>query len=540
MNVPVPPARDGVSAARLAEILESLPQGILVFGPDRRLVLVNRAYARVVPGTAAAPGDHFEDLVRQGIAAGEYGPGDPEVMLARYLAYDMTRPQTRRRRRPNGTILENRWVPLADGGFMVLYTDITGQVGAEQALVRRNAETELLLGGMRHGLILWGPDQRLLAANPMAASLLGAPPQVLSPGRPHAEVIDALLAAGVLGGGPLASALAAEVKNRDWARPCVRHFVNAQGRFVENCSDPVAGGMSLTTFTDITERREAERALRDAKEAAEAANVAKSRFLATMSHELRTPLNAVIGYSEALAQEAAAAGGRIAEYAGAVNEAGWELLRLIDTLLDVARLETRRFDLADDVVDVTRLIRAALRQFEAAAEAGEIALVAALPAAPQAPLPLVLADRRRLGQVLHQLLSNALKFTPPGGTVTIGGRREADGLVLWIADTGIGIGEADLARLFAPFTQVDDGLARRFPGAGLGLYLARALIESHDGTLALTSRAGAGTTAEMRLPSHRLLGGAPAGLEPAGSGSQDEAPPPPQAEPPQELEQDPP
>ncbi len=489
---------------RLEEVIDSLPQGLLVFGADRRVVLMNRAYGRVMTGADVALGDSFDDIVRRRIAAGEYGPGDPEVLLARQRAYDFSRPQTRRRRRPNGTILENRWVPLADGGLMVLCSDITPLVGAQQALARRGEETEILLAGMRHGLILWGPDQRLLAANPMAAILMGVPPQLLAPGRPHGELIDALLGAGFLGTGPLAQAVAAELKGRDWSHPWVRHFVNPAGRFVERRSDPVAAGMNITTLTDVTEQREAEHALRRAKEVAEAASQAKTRFLATMSHELRTPLNAVIGYSDALVQEAAGAGGRIGEYAGAVNEAGRRLLGLIDTLLDVARLETGRFDLADDAVDIGRLILSTLRQFETAAAGAEIVLTSILPTAPDA-LPLVLADRRRLGQVLHQLLSNALKFTPAGGVVTVAAHRAAEELVLSIADTGIGIAETDLVRVFDPFTQVDATLARRFPGAGLGLYLARALVESHGGVLRLASRQGHGTTAEVRLPRHRLL-----------------------------------
>ncbi|MGH7043704.1 MAG: PAS-domain containing protein [Acetobacteraceae bacterium] len=545
------------SASQLREIIESLPQGLLVFGPDRRVILANRAYGRVMTGTRAIPGKHIEDLLRESIGAGEYGPGNPDLLLARLLAYDATRPQTRRRRRPNGVILETRWAPLADGGFMILYSDITALAGAEEALARRGEETEILLAGMHHGLILWGPDQRLLAANPMAAVLMAVSPQLLSAGRPYAELIDVLLAAGHFGSGPLAAAMAVECKGRDWSRPWARHFVNPAGRFIERRSDPVAGGMSITTYTDITEQREGEYALRRAKEAAEAASHAKSRFLATMSHELRTPLNAVIGYSDALVQEAVPAGGRVGEYAGAINEAGRRLLGLIDTLLDVTRLETGRFDLAEDVVDIAHLIRIALRQFARVAAANEIMLTAA----PRDVLPAVLADRRRLGQVLHHLLANALKFTPPGGIVTVGARREGEGLVLSIVDTGMGIADADLARVFDPFTQVDGSLARRFPGAGLGLYLARALVESHGGELRLASRPGEGTNVEIRLPPHRLLpaslvpdpdarqgtvpaepahpapvepaypppadpgraGCAPAGLEPAGSRPQDGA-----------------
>jgi PAS domain-containing protein len=169
-------------------------------------------------GLTTRPGDSLDDLLRQRIAQGEYGPGDPEVLLALHLAYDTSRPQTRRRRRPNGAILENRWVPLADGAFMIVCTDITPLVGAEQAVARRGAETDILVGGLRHGLILWAPDQRLLLANPMAATLLGLPPEMLSPGRPFVELIDATLAGGFLGSGPLAQAIAAEIKARATGR----------------------------------------------------------------------------------------------------------------------------------------------------------------------------------------------------------------------------------------------------------------------------------------------------------------------------------
>ncbi|MDE2007679.1 MAG: PAS-domain containing protein, partial [Rhodospirillales bacterium] len=471
-----------VQAAPLAEIVAALPQGVILFDADQRVVLTNPAYDRIMAGAPAHPGQSVEALIRARIEAGEYGPGDPATQLADHLAYDYARPQLRRRQRPNGTVIENRWVPLADGGFMGVIADITPLAGAEATLRRRAAETETLLAGLPHGVILWGPDQRLIVANALAATLLGVPAASLAPGRTHGEMIDALLAGGHLGSGAMARGMAGELKARDWTRPWVRHFVNATGRFVERRSDPLPGGMSLTTLTDITERRDAEHALRRARDAAEAASGAKSRFLATMSHELRTPLNAVIGYAEALAREGAALGGPTADYADAIEAAGRKLLDLIDTLLDVARLEGGGFALAEEEVEIPRLIHTSLRQFAPVASAGEIAL-AAETIAPDDTWPRILADRRRLAQALHHLLSNAVKFTEPGGEVRVGAGWDADGATLTVHDSGIGIAEADLARIFDPFVQVDSRLSRRFSGAGLGLYVARALIESHGGTL---------------------------------------------------------
>ena len=519
-GAPAPPDRPALEPADLlAAAIEELPQGICVYDPDCRVRLFNPAYAAIMAGAPLAVGERLEDIVRRRVAAGEFGPGDPAALVERLLAYDRTRAQTRRRRRPNGVFLESRWVPLADGGFMLVCTDITPLVESEHAVRRRVAEMDLMLAGLRHGVILWGPDRRLVAANPMAAELLGLPPEQMPPGCTHAELIDALQARGYLGSGVLAQGVAAELKGRDWQQPWVRHFVNPAGRFIERRAKPVAGGMNLTTFTDVTESREAERAMRRAKEAAEAANQAKSRFLATMSHELRTPLNAVIGFSEALLAVASAGpSARAGEYASAINQAGRQLLGLIDSVLDVARLEAGQFDLTEAVLDPARLVRTALRQFEGAAEAGGIELRVDLPAA----LPGLRADRRRMSQVLHQLLSNAVKFTASGGTVTVGIRCDAAMLRLWVADTGIGIPEADLARVFDPFTQLDARLARRFPGAGLGLYLARALVQSHHGTLGLTSEPGMGTVAEIRLPAERLVR---AGVEHAAGSGQDAAAP---------------
>src|SRR5262249_48094463 len=145
-------------------------------------------------------------------------------------------------------------------------------------------------------------------------------------------------------------------------------------------SDPTPAGGWVSTFTDVTEARAAQDELRRAKETAESASQAKSRFLATMSHELRTPLNAVIGFSDALLQEAVSPSpARVAAFAAQINEAGRQLLGLINGILDVARIESGRFDLASDRVDVARLVRNCARLADAAAQAAEITLVADVP-----------------------------------------------------------------------------------------------------------------------------------------------------------------
>jgi len=178
------------------------------------------------------------------------------------------------------------------------------------------------------------------------------------------------------------------------------------------------------------------------------------------------------------------------------------LLSLINVILDMARIEAGRFDLSDDTVDLERLVRAALRAVDIDAQAAEITVQSRL----QDGLPALRADERRIMQALNQLLSNAIKFTEVGGQVTLAmSVAESGELLIEVKDTGIGIPRGELDRVFEPFTQLDNALSRRYPGSGLGLYIARAMVLGHGGQLVLHSEEGQGTVAEVRLPAERLI-----------------------------------
>jgi signal transduction histidine kinase len=490
-------------AAMLDSILENVPHGVCVWGPDRRVTLFNHAYTEVMNGAPLAIGDRLADVIRRRADAAEYGPGDPDSVFAEQMAHDIARPQARRRQRPNGTTVDVRTAPLPDGGHVSVVTDVTPLMEAESELLRRAGQMDVMLANIRHGITLFGPDGTLLAANRRASELLGLPPGFLVPGRTEAELVATLRA-----GGNFADAAATAARVRDGlgaGRDIPYAYLRStrDGRILEVRGDPAPGNTVVVTYTDVTEAERAQAEQRRAHSAAEAANIAKSRFLATMSHELRTPLNSVIGFSEALLRQAEADPARVFEFAGAINEAGRHLLGLINTILDVARIEAGRFEMSADTIDVDRLVRSAARMAEPSFLAGEIML--RLDVAPG--LPSMRADERRLQQVLGNLLSNAVKFTPANGEVVLrAALTPAGGLALTVADTGIGIAETDLERVFEPFVQLDGALTRRFQGAGLGLYMSRLLVEAHGGQLLLRSRTNVGTTAEIVLPGWRLIG----------------------------------
>ena len=229
---------------------------------------------------------------------------------------------------------------------------------------------------------------------------------------------------------------------------------------------------------------------------AEAQSAGKSRFLAHMSHELRTPLNAVIGFSDAMRQELfGPVPPRYADYARSIHEAGGHLLDLINDVLDVSRIEADRYELSLERFDVRETVAAALALVRLQAEDKGVELTSVLPSEPL----MIQADRRALKQMTLNLLSNAVKFTPAGGTVTATAQTAGTMLELTIADTGVGIAKADLARLGRPYEQAGEA-AQKAKGTGLGLALVHALAQLHDGTMSLDSTLGEGTAAALRLP----------------------------------------
>jgi PAS domain S-box-containing protein len=268
-----------------------------------------------------------------------------------------------------------------------------------------------------------------------------------------------------------------------------------------NAGEPTGfGGVMI----DITERTQANRDLQKSENRAEMANRAKSEFLANMSHELRTPLNAIIGFSEIiksgmLGQDS---NGKNLEYASDIFESGQHLLDLINDILDISKIELGSEEPNDIEIMVPRLIDSIMVLMRERARVAKVHLQTNF----HGELSFLRADERKLKQILINLLSNSIKFTHPGGQITLDVRCHLEtGYEFVVSDSGIGIASEDIAKALQPFGQIDSNLNRKYTGTGLGLPLATELAEMHGGTLDISSKPGVGTTVTVRFPVERNI-----------------------------------
>jgi cell cycle sensor histidine kinase DivJ len=368
---------------------------------------------------------------------------------------------------------------------------------ADQAAAEGAAMYRFLADNAMDLITRHSADGRIRFASPSAQSLLGCAPEALVGLAPsalvHADDLKTMQAAFVEAS-YFGRAAAAEVRlkradgSHVWTEMRCRPAAPSNG---------VAADIVAVT-RDITERKKNERALIDARDLAEQANRAKSRFLANMSHELRTPLNAIIGFSEVMTFEMFGPVGspRYLEYARLIHESGGHLLELINGVLDMSKIEAGKFELSEELFDLDEIATQAVRFVKLQADRKGVALKMSV--ASQAKM--IFADKRAIKQMLVNLITNGVKFTPRGGEVRILAVRDAGGIAIAVEDTGVGIGPEDLKRLGQPFEQVEGEHVRAQEGTGLGLALVKALTAMHGGDAAISSVLGEGTTVLVRLP----------------------------------------
>jgi PAS domain S-box-containing protein len=383
--------------------------------------------------------------------------------------------------------------------------DVTDLVESQRAFREAEARYRSIIDNALEGVYISSLDGRMIVANRALAEINGyeAPEELIlsvkdigkewyvRPER-RQEFVDAMARDG-------------EVRN--FESEVYRHksreriWVQENARLVSDES-----GKALYyegTVQEITQRKNFERQLMVARRAAEASNRAKSEFLANMSHELRTPLNAIMGFAQILRDRWSGPGHdpKIGEYSDDILVSARHLFGLISEILDFSKIDSGTVQLVEGPINVPALCNHCVHMVsERANRAG---LKVKLEVSDN--LPALNADERRITQVLLNLATNAVKFTPAGGTVTISAGVEPSGnLVMSVADTGIGISEKDLERVFEPFVQVNRSAHPQQEGAGLGLAICKNLIELHQGRIEVSSKPQRGTTVRVILPAARL------------------------------------
>jgi cell cycle sensor histidine kinase DivJ len=369
------------------------------------------------------------------------------------------------------------------------------QRAADEAAAQGAAMYRFLADNAMDLITRHSADGRINFATPASRALLGRSPAELEGLAPAALVHPDDL-------GPMQAAFmeAAYLGRAGTAEVRFKHSNGSTVWAEIRCrpADGPAPADIVAVTRDISERKRQERALIEARDAAEGASRAKTAFLANMSHELRTPLNAIIGFSEVMTEEIFGPVGspRYKEYARHIHESGGHLLDLINSVLDMSKIEAGKFELHEEVFDLSDAAASAIRFVSPAAERGGVTLkLAVTPAAQRA-----FADKRAVKQMLINLIANGVKFTPRGGDVRVAARAAGTGLEIAVADSGAGIAKADLERLGRPFEQVEGAHTRTREGTGLGLALVKSLAAMHGGEAVLTSALGEGTTVTVRLP----------------------------------------
>ncbi len=482
------------------DVLENLGSAIAIFGKDLRLRFFNTAYARLwhledsFLNTEPPLGDILE-VLREQRRLPEH-PNFPEYKRD-WIRSLQTMIDTMEEliHLPDGTTLRSVASPHPFGGVLFTYEDVTDRLTLERSyntLIEVQRET---LDNLYEAVAVFGADGRLKLFNPAYARIWNLPTEqleqqphvrkILDAGRPMFDLDPAAWDTFV----ESRAARATEAESRSGRR------TRSDGSVIDWAQVPLPDGASLFTFLDVTDSSRVERALRDRNDALETADRLKSEFVANISYELRTPLNAIVGFAEILENQFfGALNERQLEYSRGIVEASQRLIALINDILDLATIEAGYMELELAPVDVREIMESIQTLGHERARNQNITLTVDCPEA----IGTVQADGRRLKQALFNLLSNAFKYTPEGGSVTVSAQRANSEIQLIVADSGVGIRKEDLGRVFGKFER-GSGQAGQ-SGAGLGLSLVKSLIELHGGRVDLHSAPKEGTRVTCHIP----------------------------------------
>ena len=483
-----------------AEVLQSLSSGMAIYGPDLTLKFFNNAYAQIWElDEAFLSGEpHLGDVLemlreRRRLPEQSNFPAFKEMRIRQLTT--LIEPVEELLHIPDGSTLRMTAAPHPFGGVLVSIEDVTDRLALERSYNTLIAVQSETLNHLAEGVAVYGADGRLKLFNAHFAKIWNLSEELLESGPHIRDVVSETRSFF-------------DVSDEDWPRlmeemvtqvtereSLSQRLERADDSVLVTAQVPLPDGNCMLTVVDVTDTTRVERALRERNEALETTDRLKSEFLANVSYELRTPLNAIVGFAEILENQFfGELNDRQLEYSRAIVDSSQRLLTLINDILDLATIEAGylRLDLAS--VDIAALLDGIRTLGHERAHNRSVEFVVDCPA----DVGTLVGDERRLKQALFNLVSNAFKFTPRGGRITVSAERGVGEVRLSVGDTGIGIPLSEQTRVFGKFER---GSAQgRQSGAGLGLSLVKSLIELHGGWVELASMPEEGTRVTCHLP----------------------------------------
>lgn len=483
-----------VDPAHIGDVLVSMDQGIVAWNRDCAVEIYNERVVELLdlPPGFMRVGLTLEQQIEHARARGDYGQASDDDIADIIRQHRNEVESTVDRMLSNGRSIRVNIRRRAGGGMVATYTDITELRKQTDRVRRQKAVVETILENLDQGVSLMDDDLTMVAFNRRYLELFGIAEDAVKPGDPLRKFCEIYADLGHYGEGDRVEQIekrlemARENKNESLRR----HLRN--GRSVDVYKAPLPTGGVVTTYRDVTERLRYEQDLEEARDKAEAASRSKSEFLANMSHEIRTPMNGVLGMAELLADTRL--NEQQASYVKIILDSGSALLTIINDILDFSKIEAGKLELDPEAFNLRSAVEdVAILMANPAAEKGLELVVRFNPTIPDH----VVGDAGRIRQIVTNLVGNAVKFTKEGHVLV-----EVDGILVEgrlqlkfsVEDTGIGLAEAELARIFDKFEQADNTTTRRYGGTGLGLAISKQLVELMGGEIGADSVSGEGST----------------------------------------------
>lgn len=488
-------------AASQREVLENLGSAIAIYGADTRLEFYNRAYLRLWHGsevfldTRPTFGEVLEDQRTRRVAP-------EQVDFQRYkkdriaLFTSLLESREDLMYLPDGTTLRVLVSPHPMGGLIFVHEDVTDKLALESSYNTLIAVQRETLDNLAEGIIVFGPDGKAGLSNPAAAKIWGVSTDYLATNPHVADIMEHTKDQHLYEGAWEDHKKDAVSYALDRTQRKGRLHLKS-GMVLDYITVPLPDGAVLNSYLDVTDSIKAERALRASNMALAAADRLKSEFVANVSYQLRTPLNTIMGFSEILTnQYFGTLNDRQMEYTKTIMEASRKLLLLINDVLDLATIEAGRMSLDQETTSVSSLLNATKQMTAEWARQQSLEIVIDCPS----DIGTFDVDVHRMKQVLFNLISNAIKYTPAGGRITLEARDTGEWIAITVSDTGIGIPTTDLDRIFGKFERTNT--QSRQSGAGLGLSLVKSFVELHGGRIDISSIPRQGTRVTCLIPPH--------------------------------------